>query len=126
MGPAATTNNIKEMLGDYVKEGGFELAFITDSSGLLMACTETDYPELETQAALLSRIKNTIEMVDIHKGLGLIEEMVFNLSSKRKLICRNFSINKNELILAVSMELNRPYKRLTGSLIRQLESTWDI
>jgi hypothetical protein len=118
--------SVKDMLGDYVKEGGFDFAFVADLSGLLMACTASNMAVLETQAAVLARIKNTISMVDEKKGLGSIEEMVFNVSGKKKLICRNFNINKNQLILAVSMESHHPYKRLTGSLIRLLQSTWDF
>jgi predicted regulator of Ras-like GTPase activity (Roadblock/LC7/MglB family) len=126
MGPAMTKLSVKDMLCNFATEGGFDFAFIADKSGLLMACTKSDMVVVETQAAVLARIKNTVAMVDEKKGLGSIEEMVFNVTGKKKLICRNFSINKNQLILAVSLESHLPYKRLTGSFIRQLQSTWDI
>jgi hypothetical protein len=126
MGAAVAKLSVKDMLCNYASEGGFDFAFIADQSGLLMVCTASNMVVLETQAAVLARIKNTVAMVDEKKGLGSIEEMVFNVSGKKKLICRNFCINKNQLILAVSMESHLPYKRLTGSFIRQLQSTWDI
>jgi predicted regulator of Ras-like GTPase activity (Roadblock/LC7/MglB family) len=126
MGAAMAKISVKDMLCEFSSQGGFEYAFIADQSGLLMACTASDMVVLETQAAVLARIKNTVAMVDEKKGLGSIEEMVFNVSGKRKLICRNFCINKNQLILAVSMESHLPYKRSTGSFIRQLQNTWDI
>jgi hypothetical protein len=126
MGAAMAKVSVKDMLCDFSKQGGFDYAFIADKSGLLMVCTAFDMVVVETQAAVLARIKNTVAMVDEKKGLGSIEEMVFNVSGKKKLICRNFSINKTQLILAVSMESHQPYKRLTGSFIRQLQSTWDI
>jgi predicted regulator of Ras-like GTPase activity (Roadblock/LC7/MglB family) len=126
MGAAMTKVSVKDMLCDFSRQGGFEYAFIADQSGLLMACTASDMVVLETQAAVLARIKNTVAMVDEKKGLGSIEEMVFNVSGKKKLICRNFCINKNQLILAMSMESHLAYKRLTGSFIRQLQNTWDI
>lgn len=123
---AAAKVSVKEMLCEFTKQGGYDFAFIADQSGLLMACTSSNMGVLETQAALLARIKNTITMVDEKKGLGSIEEMVFNVSGRKKLICRNFSINKNQLILAVSMESHLSYKRLTGSFLHQLQNTWDI
>ncbi|GEM_PF-5812658 len=123
---AAVKVSVKEMLCDFAKQGGYEFAFIADQSGLLMACTASNMGIMETQAALLARIKNTISMVDEKKGLGSIEEMVFNVSGRKKLICRNFTIKSNQLILAISMESHQSYRRLTGSFIHQLQNTWDI
>jgi predicted regulator of Ras-like GTPase activity (Roadblock/LC7/MglB family) len=126
MGAAKTKGTVKDLLCDFSRQGEFEYAFIADKSGLLMACTASNMSVMETQAAVLARIKNTVAMVDEQKGLGNIEEMVFNVSGKKKLVCRNFCINKNQLILAVSMESHLSYKRITGSFIRQLQSMWDI
>jgi hypothetical protein len=123
---SAAKVSVKDMLCNYAKQGGFDFAFIADQSGLLMACTSSIMSVMETQAAVLARIKNTISMVDEKKGLGSIEEMVFNVSGKKKLICRNFCINKTQLILAVSMESHLAYRRLTGTFIHQLQCTWDI
>jgi hypothetical protein len=126
MGAPMAKNSIKEALAEYIKQGQYEYAFISDNSGLPLVCAGSNMPVSETQAALLARIKNTIGMVDEHKGLGIIEEMVFNTSGKRKLIVHNFEINETQLILAVSMESHRTYKRHTSGLIRQLQSMWDI
>jgi hypothetical protein len=126
MGATLPIKSIKSLLEDYIKQGEFDYAFISDDSGLPMVCAGSNMPVSETQAALLSRLKNTIAMVDQHKGLGTIDEMVFNMSGKRKLIVHNFSIHDKQLILAASMEAHRPYKRVTTTFIRQLQSVWDL
>jgi hypothetical protein len=126
MGATMPIKSIKNLLEDYIKQGEFDYAFISDDSGLPMVCAGSNMPVSETQAALLSRIKNTIAMVDQHKGLGSIEEMVFSMSGKRKLIVHNFTIHNKQLLLAASMESHRPYKRVTTSLIRQLQTVWDL
>jgi hypothetical protein len=126
MGAPMPIQSIKNVLEDYIKQGEFDYAFISDSSGLPMVCVGSNMPVSETQAALLARIKNSIGMVDQHKGLGIIEEMVFSISGKKKLIVHNFTINNKQLILAASMESHRSYKRLTAGLIRQLNSMWNM
>ena len=126
MGATMPIKSIKNLLEDYIQEGEFDYAFISDDSGLPMVCVGSNMPVSETQAALLSRIKKTIGMVDEHKGLGTIEEMVFNMSGKRKLIVHNFSIHNKPLLLAASMESHRSYKRVTSTLIHKLQSVWDL
>jgi hypothetical protein len=126
MGAPMPIQSIKNVLADYIKQGEFDYAFISDASGLPMICVGSNMPVSETQAALLARIKNSIGMVDQHKGLGIIDEMVFSISGKKKLIVHNFTINNKQLILAASMESHRSYKRLTAGLIRQLNSMWNM
>jgi hypothetical protein len=126
MGVSMPIKSIKNLLEDFIKQGEFDYAFISDDSGLPLVCVGSNMPVSETQAALLSRIKNTIGMVDAHKGLGTIDEMVFSTSGKRKLIVHNFTINNKQLLLAASMESHRSYRRLTTTLIHQLQTKWDV
>ncbi len=80
----------------------------------------------DTQAAVFARIKKTVAMVDAQKGLGNIDEMIFTVGGNKKIVCKNFNINQNRLILAITMDTHRSYKRLASSLIHQLQSTWDL
>jgi hypothetical protein len=118
--------SIKDALTDFVRKGQFDYAFIADDSGLPMVCAGSDMSTSENQAALLSRIKNIIGMVDAQKGLGTIDEIVFNVTGQKKVICRNFVINKRRLILAITMEAHKSYRRLTGSFVHQLQVIWDL
>jgi hypothetical protein len=126
MGGSLGVGKINTILLDLVQQGQFDNAFVADENGLPLICSGANMSMSETQAAIFARIKKTVAMVDEKKGLGAIDEMVFDLSGKKKVICRNFDINKNHLILAITMDSHRPYKRLTKSFIHHLQSIWEL
>ncbi|MBN2257821.1 MAG: hypothetical protein JW704_08350 [Anaerolineaceae bacterium] len=118
--------SIPDTLTEYVKQGQFDFAFIADDSGLPLVCAGSNMSTSENQAAILSRIKNIIGMVDERRGLGNIDEMIFNISGNKKIICRNFIINGKRLILAITMDTNRSYRRITGTFLRKLKLIWHL
>lgn len=126
MGSNITAGKVKAIFSDYVKQGQFENAFIADDNGLPLLCYGSNMDIPETQAAIFARIRKTVAMVDERKGLGRVEEMVFDISGRKKIVCRNFDIKQKHLVLAITLDSQRHYKRLTSNLIHQLKSIWDI
>jgi len=126
MGGKQGAGPLNSILAEFVNQGLYDNAFIADENGLPLICTGANMASSETQAAVFARINKTIAMVDAQKGLGDVGEMVFDITGKKKIVCRNFEINKNHLILAITMDSRRHYKRLTSSLIHQLQSIWDL
>lgn len=118
--------SVPTALADFVRLGQFENAFITDESGLPLVTAGSTMSTSENQAALLSRIKNIIGMVDEQRGLGSVDEIVFNVAGKKKIACRNFIINQKRLILAITMASDQSYRRMTSTFIRQLQSFWKL
>jgi predicted regulator of Ras-like GTPase activity (Roadblock/LC7/MglB family) len=126
MGGKPGAGSLKSILADFVNIGQYQNAFIADENGLPLVFAGENTASSDTQAAVLARIKKTIEMVDSRKGLGEIEEMVFDVNGRKKIVCRNFIIKNHHLILAITIESHRSYRRLTNSLVHKLQSIWDL
>ena len=126
MGGKSGAGPLNSILAEFITQGQYDYAFVADENGLPLLCTGANMASSEAQAAVFARIKKTIAMVDSQKGLGNIDEMVFDITGKKKIVCRNFEINKKHLILAITMDSHKRYKRLTNSLIHQLQSTWNL
>ncbi len=126
MGGKSGAGHLNTILADFINHGQYENVFIADENGLPLICAGVNMASSDTQAAVLARIKKTISMVDTQKGLGIIDEMIFDVNGKKKIVCRNFEINKNHLILAITMDSHRSYRRLTNSLVHHLQSIWDL
>lgn len=120
------TNALKKLLEQYLSEGKFDNAFIADENGLTLVCAGPDTESAETQAAVFARIKQSIAMVQDQNGLNAVNEMIFHVAGKKRIICKNFSIRQQKFSLAVTMDTSCRYKRLTNVLIHQLDSIWDI
>ncbi|MGB8252880.1 MAG: hypothetical protein WCF08_06665, partial [Anaerolineaceae bacterium] len=110
MGGKQGAGPLNSILVEFVNQGLFDNAFIADENGLPLICAGANMASSETQAAVFARINKTVAMVDAQKGLGVVDEMVFNISDKKKIVCRNFDINKKHLILAITMDSHRRYK----------------
>jgi len=88
-----TKLSVKDMLCNFATRVVLIFAFIADKADC-DGLHEIRHGRGGNPGSRAARIKNTVAMVDEKKGLGSIEEMVFNVTGKKKLICRNFSINK--------------------------------
>jgi len=113
-----------DLITDLHHKGNFSAAVLTDFNGLPIAASAGEEDDVETQAAVVAQIQKIISQVRKHLGMGLTDEISMNDVSGKKLVCRSFSMNGTEFILAVLLAgRDKPYRRLTTRAISSIQQT---
>ena len=118
---AILTNLVENMN----EAGGFLVSVLTDKFGLPIVYAAREGFDPEKQSATIAIIKKTITQNEKRLGISQAEEINIIDSEGQLLVCRTFSANENELILAVLMA-NRQlsYRRITNRTINQISRIW--
>jgi predicted regulator of Ras-like GTPase activity (Roadblock/LC7/MglB family) len=110
------------LITDLHHNGNFSAAVLTDTNGLPIASSACEDGDVETQAAVVAQIQKIITQVKSQLGMGITDEVSLNDVSGKKLVCRSFSMNGNEFILAVLLSgREKPYRRLTTRTISSIQ-----
>lgn len=117
------SQTLKKILSEFIEKGQFENVFIADENGLPLVFAGSNLQESENQAALFARMKKNITMMDDHSGFNNISELSVQMEGK-KIVCRYIKLGNNPLFLAITLNSHLSYKRLTRSLIHQLQLIW--
>ncbi|PKO15896.1 MAG: hypothetical protein CVU39_10290 [Chloroflexi bacterium HGW-Chloroflexi-10] len=109
------------------EEGGFLVSLLTDMEGFPIAsAAKLDY-DTERQAAVVALVQRTANNVHEQLGLGLTDEISLFDTQGQRLVCRMFSANNHQMILAVSMkDKSQTYRRLTNVAIQSIRQNWNF
>jgi predicted regulator of Ras-like GTPase activity (Roadblock/LC7/MglB family) len=116
---------LSDLLTQLNQRGGFLFSVLTDQAGFPVAYASAPSMEPEIQAAvaaLINKVAGQTHKVDI----GEVDEISVFDSERRRLVCRTFQTGSHRLILAVMVEENNPYRRLTNSAIRAIREAWKV
>ena len=114
----------EEILESVNKEGSFEASMLASSDGLPIATVPSDY-DTDIIAAMVALLRNVARETQDHVGLAQLDEVSTRARDSIRLVCRYFSVNDEDLILAVVVpSQQRYYRRLTNRAIREINLAW--
>ncbi len=116
---------ISRLLREMNQKGSFQVSVLTDREGFPLAWASGNGENPETQAAVVALAQKTAGQVSSHLGMAVMDEISMRDESGSHLVCRPFTINGRELILAVLMvDKRRPYRKLTNQAVRAIQQAW--
>jgi predicted regulator of Ras-like GTPase activity (Roadblock/LC7/MglB family) len=118
-------NPVAQVLSEMNKTAQFQASTLSLRDGLLVASSATNGGNPAAQSAVVAKLAEAANLVRSQMTIGAPEELSFNAEDGRRLICRPFSLNGHELILAVLVpNRGQPYRRATSKAIAQLRNVW--
>ena len=107
--------------------GKFSIAVITDRQGLPIASAASPGEDPETQSAVVALIQKTAAHLRTQLGMAQTDEIALYDQSGRRLICRPFTVNNHDMILAVVIpNKKQSYRRLTNQAVTAIRQQWKL
>ena len=120
-----TRASIQALMQEINQQGNFLHTLLTDDQGLPIASSMTDLDQSEVQAALVSMVQKMACQISDSLQMSPTAEFVLNDVEGKRLVIRPFTIQGTEFILTVLISNHQiPYRRLIGSAIKTIKSTW--
>lgn len=117
--------SFEETLERINREGSFELSVLATSDGLPIATVPSNYDPNIT-AAMVALLRSVARETQDHVGLAQLDEVSARASDKIRLVCRYFTVNGEDFILAVVVPGHRRYYRqLTNRAIKEIRAAWN-
>jgi predicted regulator of Ras-like GTPase activity (Roadblock/LC7/MglB family) len=114
----------EETLERVNREGSFEASMVASSDGLPIATVPSDY-DTDIIAAMVALLRSVARETQEHLGMAQIDEVSVRAHDKIRLICRYFSADDEDFILAVVVPSRRRYyRRLTNRAIMEIKLAW--
>jgi predicted regulator of Ras-like GTPase activity (Roadblock/LC7/MglB family) len=107
--------------------GGFPIALLTDHQGFPIAAAAADNQDPQHQAAIVALIQKTVAQASDQLGLDKTDEFSLFDASGQRLVCRPFSINGDDMILAILIpNRQQSYRRLTNNTLSAVRRQWEL
>ncbi len=128
------TNNTKSgsteiaaILAQMNQQGQFPIAVVTDRQGFPIAAAAAPGQDPDLQAAVVALIQKTATQVQNQLGMAQTDEISMYDTAGRRLVCRPFSANGHNMILAVVIpDRKQTYRRLTSLTISAIIRGWRL
>ena len=118
-------NSMVKVLADMNNEAKFQVATLSGRDGLLVASSATNGDNPAKQSAVVAKLVEATNLMHSQLAFGAPAQLSFSSEDGRRLICRPFSMNGQELILAVLIPNRRqPYRHATNRAIALLRNIW--
>lgn len=116
--------SISQVIADMSREAKFPAATLSGRDGLLVAAHSNNGDNPARQSAVVAKLAEAANLLRSQMALGAPAELSYATEDGRRLVCRPFSLNGQDLILAVVVPSGQPYRRATNKAIAQLRSAW--
>jgi predicted regulator of Ras-like GTPase activity (Roadblock/LC7/MglB family) len=116
--------SISQVIADMSREAKFPAATLSGRDGLLVAAHSNNGDNPARQSAVVAKLTEAANVLRSQMALGTPAELSYTTEDGRRLVCRPFSLNGQDLILAVVVPSGQPYRRATNKAIAQLRSAW--
>jgi len=114
----------EEALERVNREANFEASVLATSDGLAIATVPSDY-DTDITAAMVALLRSVARETQDSVGMGQLDEVSVRASDRIRLVCRYFSVDDEDFILAVVVPHDRRYyRRLTNRAIREIKLAW--
>jgi predicted regulator of Ras-like GTPase activity (Roadblock/LC7/MglB family) len=125
--PSLGSTVLNEVLAAMNRQGDFSITVLTDLDGLPIAWAAGRGQNPEMQAAAVAMVHKTTAQMRDRLGMAPIAEVTLQDTDGRRLICRPFSANGHNLILAVlAPNKNQSYRRLTNQAVTAIRRQWEL
>lgn len=126
-GSKSGSTELARMLATMNKEGNFPIAILTDRQGFPIAAAAAADQDPELQAAVVALIQKTAAQVQTQLGMAQTDEISLFDKDGRRLVCRPFSVNNHDMILAVLVpDRHQTYRRLTNNTVAAIKNQWHL
>ena len=116
-----------QVLVDFSKDMGFDLVLITDSEGLPIASSSSDYEQNEIHAAVLNKMKNFMNHFSSQLDLIATSELTIRDQSGKLIVVKPFISNGSEFaIVSLHSDPTKTYKRSLKKLVRVVQDNWNL
>lgn len=118
---------LARLLAEMNKRGDFPITVVTDRQGFPIASAAAPGQDAELQSAVVALIQKTASQVRQQLGMAQIDEISLHDTEGRQLVCRPFTANEHDMILAVLVPRKRQtYRRLTNKMVRTIRRQWKL
>jgi predicted regulator of Ras-like GTPase activity (Roadblock/LC7/MglB family) len=125
--PKSGSTELAEVLATMNDKGGFPIAVLTDRHGFPIASSSAPGEDPDTQSAVVALVQKTAAQVSQQLGMAQTDEISLYDTNGRRLVCRPFSANNHEMILAVVIpDRNQSYRRLTNIAVNTIIRQWKL
>ena len=121
------STELTTILSDLTTQGNFPIAVLTDQQGFPIAYAAGTNQDPDTQAAVVALIQKTVTQATDQLGLNGTDEISLFDKAGQRLVCRPFSVNEDDMILAVLVsDKNQSYRRLTNNTLNAIRLQWEL
>ena len=125
--PKTGSTELANLLTVMNEQGGFPVAILTDRHGFPIASAAGPGQDPETQAAVVALVQKTAVQVRDQLGMAQTDEISLFAADGQRLVCRPFSANSHDLILAVVVpDKQKSYRRLTTQTVNAIRRAWRL
>lgn len=118
---------LAKLLAEMNEQGRFPIAIITDRHGFPIASAAASGQDPEIQSAVVALVQKTAKQVQNQLGMAQTDEISMFDTEGRRLVCRLFSANGHDLILAVLVpDKQQSYRRLTNVAVNAIRRQWQL
>ena len=123
----AGSTELSKVLADMNEQGSFPIAIITDRHGFPIASAAGPDQDPDTQSAVVALVQKTATQASNQLGMAQTDEISLYDTNGRRLVCRPFTANGHNLILAVVIpNKNQTYRRLTNKAVSDVRRRWKL
>jgi predicted regulator of Ras-like GTPase activity (Roadblock/LC7/MglB family) len=113
----------EKILREMNHAGGFKAAVLSTTEGLPLASAPVGYED-EIAAAMVALLNEVARQTHRQLNLAQVDELSLVGDDRIRLACRYFSVDGQDLVLAVLTPPNHYYRRLTNRAIREIRRCW--
>ena len=121
--PLRKQGAFENILREMKRAGDFKAAVLSTTEGLSLASAPTSYQD-EMMAAMVALLNRMARQARLQLNLAQVDELSLVGDDRSRLTCRYFSVDGQDLVLAVLIPPNRYYRRLTNRAIKALRAAW--
>jgi len=114
---------IEQKMREITQNGNYDMVHLFSSEGLPLAeYFKTNVIDRERLTELSILLKEIQKMADVMGRISNIKEMIIEGFNHRKIIFRFFRAFNQEVVLAVVIPPQKPYRSLTNTLVKIIEN----
>ena len=118
---------LAKLLAEMNLKGNFPITILTDRHGFPIAFSAAPNQDPEIQSAVVALIQKTASQARHQLGMAQTDEISLYDTEGRRLVCRPFSANGHDLILAVVVPYKtQNYRRLTNKVVNDIKRQWKL
>ncbi|MBN1666769.1 MAG: hypothetical protein JW862_06760 [Anaerolineales bacterium] len=117
---------MNKLLTEMNKSGNFNFSVLTDRQGLPIAYATAPGYDPDRQSASVAQVQKAVGQVGQQLGMAQTDEIVLNDANGQRLVCRLFSVNGHDLVLAITVpHRDQSFRRATSRAISEIRRIWE-
>lgn len=118
---------LSNILARMNEDGQFLISVLTDRNGFPIAAAAASGEDPNLQSAVVALVQKTAAQVQQQLQMAPTDEISIFDAQGRRLVCRPFTANEHQLILAALIpNRHQSYRRLTNTAIRAIRRQWKL